>query len=65
MLNFDCSMNNVLEPFQEFFGADTSTTVDRELQLTNLLIDFLHEVNHKIDQLVLIHLFGMEVGDKE
>lgn len=33
----------------------------KELHLGNLLVDILHELNNKIDQLVLQHLVRVEV----
>lgn len=34
----------------------------KEFHLRYLLIDFLHELNDKIDKLVLQHLFSMKIG---
>jgi hypothetical protein len=36
-----------------------------ELHLRNLLVDLFHELNDKVDKLVLQHLLGMEVCDEE
>ena len=36
-----------------------------KLHLRHFLVDFLHELYYKVDQLVLKHLLGMEVGDEE
>lgn len=36
-----------------------------ELHLRNLLVNLLHKLNDEIDQLVLQHLLGVEVGDQE
>jgi len=36
-----------------------------KLHLRNLLVNFLHELYYKIDQLVLEHLFGMEIRNKK
>lgn len=38
-----------LEALQELFSTDTCTTVDAQFELTDFLVDFLHEVNHKVD----------------
>lgn len=54
-----------LEAFQELFSTDTCATVDAQFELTYFLVDFLHEMNHKVNQFVLIHLLGMEICDKE
>lgn len=37
----------------------------KELHLRDLLVDLLHKLNDKVDQLVLQHLLGMEVCDQE
>ena len=36
-----------------------------ELHLGDFLVDLLHELNDEVDELVLEHLFGVEVGDEE
>lgn len=37
----------------------------KELHLRDLLVDFLHELNDKVHQLMLQHLLGVEVCDQE
>lgn len=37
----------------------------KEFHLRYLLIDFLHELDDKIDKLMLQHLFSMKIGDQE
>lgn len=46
-------------------GDDTGTGVDRGLHLGDLRVDVLHKLNNEIDQLVLVHSLGVEVGDEE
>lgn len=46
-------------------GDDTSAGVDRGLHLGDLGIDVLHELDDEIDELVLVHRLGVEVGDQE
>ena len=36
-----------------------------KLHLRDLLVDLLHELDYEVDQLVLEHLLGVEVGDEE
>ncbi|USP81143.1 hypothetical protein yc1106_08417 [Curvularia clavata] len=36
-----------------------------ELHFGDLLVDLLHELNDKVDELVLQHFLGVEVGDQE
>lgn len=36
-----------------------------ELHFRNLLINLLHELDNKVDQLVLQHLLGVEVRNQE
>jgi hypothetical protein len=38
---------------------------NEKLHLRDLLVDFLHELDDKVDKLVLKHFFGMEVCDEE
>lgn len=54
-----------LEPLQKFFRADARTWIHRQFHFADLLVDFLHEMNHKIDQFVLVHLFRMEICDQK
>lgn len=37
----------------------------KELHLGNLLVNFLHELNDKVDQFVLQHLLGVEICYQE
>lgn len=37
----------------------------KEFHLRYLLIDFLHELDDKIDKLMLQHLFSMKIGDQK
>lgn len=37
----------------------------KELHLRNLLVNLLHELYDEINQLMLKHLFRVEVGDQE
>lgn len=37
----------------------------KELHFRDLLVDLFHELNDEVDQLVLQHLLGVEVGDEE
>lgn len=48
---------------EEFLCHDAGPGVDRELHLTDLLVDLFHEMDHKIHKLVLVHLLRVEVGD--
>ena len=61
--------NNILsqnsEFLQEFLCTDPSPSVDSQLHFADLLVYFLHELDNEINQLVLVHLLGMEVGDQE
>lgn len=62
------SMRNVCvssKIFEELFGYDAGSGVDREFHLADFLVDLLHEMNDKVHQLVFVHLFCVEVGDEE
>ena len=50
---------------QKLLGDDAGSGVDRQLHLTDLLVDLLHEGNDEVHQLVFIHLLRVEVGDEE
>lgn len=50
---------------QEALRDETSSRVQEELHLGNLLVDILHELNDEIHQLVLQHFLGVEVGNQE
>ena len=50
---------------QEALSYETSSCVQEELHLRDLLVHVLHELNDEVHQLVLQHLLGMEVGDEE
>ncbi len=36
-----------------------------ELHLRYLLVDFLHELNDKVDKLMFQHLFSVKIGDQK
>lgn len=50
---------------QEALGYETSSCVQEELHLRDLLVHILHELDDEVHQLVLQHLLGVEVGDEE
>ena len=50
---------------QEALSYETSSCVQEELHLRDLLVHILHELNNEVHQLVLQHLLGVEVGDEE
>ena len=50
---------------QEALSHETGSCVQEELHLRDFLVDVLHELDDKVDQLVLQHLFGVEVCDQE
>ena len=54
-----------LELLEELFGARAGPRVDGQLHVADLLVDVLHERDYKVDELVPVHLLGMEVGDEE
>lgn len=53
------------EPYvlEEFLCHDAGPGIDRELHLTDLLVDLFHEMDHEIHKLVLVHLLRVEVSD--
>jgi len=53
--------NQWLESLKELGSADSCPGVHRQLQVTNLLINLLHEVNDEIDEFVFKHLLRVEV----
>lgn len=50
---------------QEALSYETSSGVQEELHLGDLLVHVLHELNDEVHQLVLQHLLGVEIGDEE
>ena len=50
---------------QEALSNETSSCVQEELHLRDLLVHILHELNDEVHQLVLQHLLSVEVGDEE
>jgi hypothetical protein len=50
---------------EERFGNKSCASVEEKLHFRDLLVDFLHELNDEIDELVFQHLFGVEVGNQE
>ena len=53
------------ELFKELLGRNSRARVDGQLHLVDLLVDLLHEVNYKVNQLVLVHLLCVEVRHQE
>ena len=53
------------ELLEESVRDDTSSRVDGELELTDFGVDVLHELNDEIDQLLLLHILNVEVGNEE
>lgn len=43
----------------------TGSGIQKELDLGNLLVHFLHELDNKVDQLMLQHCLGVVVRDQE
>lgn len=50
---------------QEALGHETGPCVQEKLHLRDLLVNIFHELNDKVDQLVLQHLFRVEVRNQE
>lgn len=50
---------------EELLSDDASPGIYRQLHLTNLLVDLLHEMDDIVHQLVFVHLLRVEVGDQE
>jgi len=53
------------EIFKELLSDNTSPGVNGQLHFTYLLVNFLHEMNDKVHQFMLVHLLGVEVGDEK
>ena len=53
------------ELFEEFFGGNTRSRIDSELHFVDFFVNFLHKMNDKVNELVLVHLFGVEVGHEK
>lgn len=51
--------------FEELLGADAGARIHRQLHLANLLVDFLHEIYHKVDELMFEHLLRVEIGNQK
>lgn len=54
-----------LQVCQQCFCQSSRGLSYEKLHLGNLLIHFLHELDYKVDQLMLQHLLGVKVGDEE
>lgn len=63
--NFSAVQEQYTYRCQEALGNETSSGVQEELHLRDLLVHILHELNNEVHQLVLQHLLGVEVGDEE
>lgn len=48
-----------------WYGERGISDTYKQLHFRNLLVNFLHELNDKIDQFVLQHLFGVVIRDEE
>lgn len=71
-LNFNLELQKVAvtsrsrsESLEELLGTDAGPRIDRQFELADFLVDFFHEMNHKVDQFVLVHGLGVEVCDQE
>lgn len=53
------------ELLEECVSNDARTTVDIQLHPAHFAINFLHEVNDEVHELVLQHFFCVEVRDQE
>lgn len=53
------------ETLEKLLSGDSSTRVDSQLHLTDLLINILHEENDKVHQLPLVHRVAFHVGNQE
>lgn len=51
--------------FEELLSNNTSPGVDRQLHFTDLLVNFLHEMDDKVHQFMFVHLLCVEVGDEK
>lgn len=51
--------------FEELLSNNTSPGVDGQLHLTDLFVNFLHEMNDIVHQFVFVHLLCVKVGDEE
>lgn len=49
----------------ELLSDHSGSRIKTELHLRDLLIDFFHELNDKVDELVFEHGFRVEVGNQE
>ena len=53
------------ELLEVLLGENARARVHRELHLTQLLVDLLHERDHEIHQLILVHHLRLERRDQE
>ena len=53
------------ELLEVLLRADTGTGVEAELHVADLLVNLLHKLKDEINELVLVHLLGVEVGEQE
>lgn len=59
------SFHDLAELLEECVRNDACTRVDREFEFADFRIDILHELNDEVDQLTLLHVLRVEVGDEE
>ena len=52
-------------PFQKLFSTYSGSWINTQFHFWNFFVNFFHEVNHKINKFMAIHLFGMEIGNQE
>ena len=52
-------------PFQKLLSTYSGSWIDTQFHFRNFFVNFFHEVNHKINKFMAIHLFGMEIGNQE
>lgn len=50
---------------EELLGHNAGPGIDRQLHLTDLFVNLLHEVDYKVHQFVFVHLLRVEVGDEK
>lgn len=54
-----------LETLKKLLGTGSGPRINGQLHLADFLVNFLHKMNDKVDQFVLVHLFCVEVRDEE
>ena len=55
----------LVESLQEFSGTYSGPRVHSQFEVADFFVNLLHEADYEVDELVLVHLLCVEVGDEK